>query len=740
MPKASDHARKDAQKPAEVEPVDAVGMSEVDLVAWVLECKKKFKKVYEEVHAQWEENWDAYQNELDYSDREDWQAKVVMPKIRSTVKKATSMVRHLLLASGDYLLWEPVQDSKEEQAISEFGNDAEHAKLTKLAVEHHHQEARFLPVTMEVVEGAFALGLWWGKLGFEPVMRVRTESVANPTIDEKGNPVMVLDEKAIDWAVIRKRLKQRDYDPKIIAAIDHAVEAGASLEPPLALIPDVTWEIEQVERSVARLAYSAVDPRNLFTDANHKSFVESSETTLDEIQDTLEADPGRYNPEQVKKLRDMDYGDASEVDEDRLRRVGLGNEKDSHRKTVHLDEYWGDLIDSDGKLVKRNCRVVVANELHVLNYPTAEDPDSMNNPYWHQKPPYLGMVPLPQVGRLEGTAIAEHSIKLWKAINDMVNLELDNLVMRLLRLPQVKVDWLENPEDAESLIPGRPIWLNEDATGPAVIDTPLADVPQSAKYLGEYLDRAYQNGTMITDALMGLMNQRGGTTLGEIEHNTAEGASYMETVARAVEEYIEEAGEMTRQLIIQYGFGPDADPVLLRKFERQFDDFSEMPAAQRVQFLQSDMDVKSTGISGYFRMADVMKRVIDLVTIASRWEPLGMIMDKYATAQRIFKASGLEDPEELLLDEDVAKQLQDAMLQKISGGNPPPGDVLAQFIQSLPEQWQPMLIEAMQRMMGQAQGGAAPPGQGTGAPPTNMPPPTTGQPVATGMMPGGVNA
>lgn len=126
---------------------------------YVISWRNQLRMYRYEKLAVWNECWQLYRGQEDWSDKEDWQSKIVLPKSFSSVKQATNVIKRLLSAS-----------KKPWQCESENPNDQvnnirceQMTYLTRVFME----KANFLYEFSEALECSFIMGcgivkIWWG--------------------------------------------------------------------------------------------------------------------------------------------------------------------------------------------------------------------------------------------------------------------------------------------------------------------------------------------------------------------------------------------------------------------------------------------------------------------------------------------------------------------------------------------------------------------------------------------------
>lgn len=107
----------------------------------------------------WNECWQLYRGQEDWSDKEDWQSKIVLPKSFSSVKQATNVIKRLLSASKKP--WQLESENPNDQV-----NNIRCEQMTYLS-RVFMEKANFLYEFSESLECSFIMGcgivkLWWG--------------------------------------------------------------------------------------------------------------------------------------------------------------------------------------------------------------------------------------------------------------------------------------------------------------------------------------------------------------------------------------------------------------------------------------------------------------------------------------------------------------------------------------------------------------------------------------------------
>lgn len=126
---------------------------------YVISWRNQLRMYRYEKLAVWNECWQLYRGQEDWSDKEDWQSKIVLPKSFSSVKQATNVIKRLLSASKKP--WQCESENPDDQA-----NNIRCEQMTYLT-RVFMEKANFLYEFSEALECSFIMGcgivkIWWG--------------------------------------------------------------------------------------------------------------------------------------------------------------------------------------------------------------------------------------------------------------------------------------------------------------------------------------------------------------------------------------------------------------------------------------------------------------------------------------------------------------------------------------------------------------------------------------------------
>lgn len=211
------------------------------------------------------------------------------------------------------------------------------------------------------------------------------------------------------------------------------------------------------------------------------------------------ADEGIYDREAVDQLIGVMFtrhDDEELSDEDRNQDEST---EPSFRKRVVIDEFWGTILDNDGRIAHRNVVAAVANERFLIRPPEP-------NPFWHQESPFIA-APLVRVPHsVWHKAIFDHASDLNIAINELFNLMLDGGIASVHGIKQIRIEDLEDPGQIEGGIKqGTTLAVKQTLPHNAKVLEMVTEgeVPPDAMNMYEMLNREFNAASFTNDLKMG---------------------------------------------------------------------------------------------------------------------------------------------------------------------------------------------------------------------------------------------
>jgi len=276
-----------------------------------------------------------------------------------------------------------------------------------------------------------------------------------------------------------------------------------------------------------------------------KYIIEYKEMTLAELRamvDHVNKSAGSeiFDTAEVDKIEE----DFTKLEQDHQRRKSMGVGQYSHvDKRVGIWEFWGSVISKDGKDIEENRLMMLANDKYLIR--------NQENGYNHKKPPYILTVPLTYPHRgFAGISLVEPMAKLQYAFNNILNLFMDNLNFSVNKMFEYNPTSLQNPKAILTIWPGKTIAKTVDT--PVLQEVMTTNVAKDAVYGLDVLSREMQEGTAVTEFLMGMPGKKA-KTLGEVEIKTSESQGLFDIIARDLEENsLKPLLEMSYDLMVQF--------------------------------------------------------------------------------------------------------------------------------------------------------------------------------------------
>jgi hypothetical protein len=396
-------------------------------------------------------NWRAYHAEGDWSHKQKGQSKEYLPKVAMAIEQFSSFIKRALVSFGDYF-------------------------------------------DVELPDG--------------PLLSRDARKLLMSQLEDCGPPQETGD-RADFATVIADGVKTGALGSLIILKIhgcmkaerNFAVERGLELTTVNGLpAPQVTENLTTTETTTWKLMIDLVRAEDYFPDPTGKGLGVIHEVERD-LYDVIEwAEYGIYDKQAVAQIEE-DF----QRQEDEAERARAANQdpvdSPGFRKRVVIREYWGTLLDSKGKVVKKNIVTTVANDKYLIRKPTA-------NPNWHQESPFVA-APLIRVPfSVWHKAMADHMTSLNMAQNEMFNLILDGGLASVWGTRQLHTNWLENPSQVSDGIPqGATLQVNDQCPpqGKVLETVTTGQVPPDAQQTYANLEREFQAASLTNEIALGML-------------------------------------------------------------------------------------------------------------------------------------------------------------------------------------------------------------------------------------------
>ena len=574
--------------------------------------------------AQSRRNLDAYFGRQDWSHKQSGQSQEFLPKVAMALEQFRSFVKRALVDFGDWFTLEmPEVPGLEPTDIAKFLS----AKIDTLSYNSEERIDFATLVTDGITVGAL--------------------------------------ESLVIFKVHGRMAQERRF----------TVERGTEfLETPLGAIPQPVEELVQQVVEEWQLCIDLVSPTDYYPDptGNMLYEVHRVERDLWQVQALAEGDDPIYDPDIVAEIE----GSMRIPDDERRRDTHRGQDEapePSHRRKVVLDEFWGTLLDTDGRKIESNTLLTIANDQYLIRAPEP-------NPNWHGQSPFVAC-PLVRVPlSVWHKALMDHAVDLNLSLNELYNLMLDGGMASVWGTRQLKKDWLEDPRQVEDGIPfGTTLLIKEEVpAGARVLETvSTGDVPQEAMAMFNLSDREFQVASIINDLKLGVLPPKSVKATEIIEAQQGQ-AGMIDGIIRDIEDrLIEPTLRKAWLTILQHYDQFNVREVATLMGEQAALVMARMSPAQRYTTFAQGSRFKVNGLSASLARVRDFQKLLTLLEVATsnpimlqafqqRGYSFGKIIDRLFKTLNIDPATIEADPEE-----QAAQQAPVAQQAQPTGAAPP---------------------------------------------------------------------
>src|SRR3990167_8029953 len=405
----------------------------------------------------WDQAWTLYNGQYDWIGKENWQAKINIPKVREVVDTATASFRRALIRMKRFY--------------------------------HIESETR-----LGIEKGMFTMNLiyyWLDQINFIEEFTTGLKSgLITSTIIYK-----------VWWNWVTDH--QPRFEDKLVKEpiLELGLKIGERVVP--------TQELITSARTRGILGLKAVDPFNMWVGPKSNPYrIEKATVGLPYLVEMQEK--GFYSKDAVDRLTSRTGARIDTYQEAIRKGEHPDNFLSKYNRPIDIYHYWGDIYNAEGKVIAHNGTYTVGDKDIVLRKPIV-------NPFLHGHDPYVIGTPYIVPFSTYNRGIVEDIIGIAKMITELSCLIIDGAQFDALQAFEGDVDLLTDPRQAKrGLYPG--VFFNtksfENPSNKNVI-RPIATgkIPNLAIQVVGMLDREQQLSTNVTNALKG--QSIGSDTLGE---------------------------------------------------------------------------------------------------------------------------------------------------------------------------------------------------------------------------------
>lgn len=447
----ADRGTRTRRQPGDDRPIG--GGSDITVLTAVREFKREAEMAKRTRMIKNKRNRRAYLGEQDWSHKIKGQSREFLPKVPMAVEQFATFCKRALVAFGDWFQVEippggPLSDQEIRRLLLSFLRDCG----PKLETGDH---ADFATVVADSLKSGTLESLIVLKIHGSMVTKKRFEpGIKYGEINGMAAPIETMEtKKRTAWQLLIDLVRTEDWFPD---------PTGRGL-----------YAIHQVERDLSDLV--------------------------------AWADAGIYDKQAVAQIEE-DFSDIDEEAELARARNQDVSSPPSFRKRVVIDEFWGTLLDSRGRVVKENCVCAVANDRYVIRPP--ED-----NPFWHGESPFVSAPIIRVPHSTWHKAMADHMTDLNLAMNELYNLMLDGGLASVWGTRQLRTEYLDEAS-LKTVSDGIPQGATLQVTtsmpaGMKVLETVTdGEVPKDAINMFQITDREFQTAGLVDDLKLGQLPQK----------------------------------------------------------------------------------------------------------------------------------------------------------------------------------------------------------------------------------------
>ena len=606
----------------------AVGEEETDIMQVSLEYFKEADNARRPLKKTWDRVWDLYNNYYDYSKKASWQSKGFIPKISGALRVGTALLKKALIRAKDFF-----------------------------TVETSYKE--YQQYTYPIVKN---LMMWVNKIGF---VNTFVESLTAGMLSS----LMVF---KVYWKTSEP--EQNELNGSVLGAVENVVEDKKSAKDK---INDLLVNIGLKDGKPSRkgeLRIVAIDPFDFWLDPSGRNKYQIHRILMDlaDIVVLAEDPKNKYEKAEIDLIKE-DFR-RQELDYQKAVREGKGipTTTTSFRKQVEVMEYWGDIMDGEGRYVHRNVTWSIANMKYIIRKPIA-------NPFDHGMSPFVWGPLVLKPFSVYHKGFFEDGYAIAYNETEIMNMALDTNAFAGAKAFEIDLDIVYNPEEFKNgIYPGKVYRKRTGGQGQQMIrELSLGNVNPQLLRLYQEIDREWQNSTGLTEFITGKPATRGRPTATETVTKGQQAQSIIEDLATDMEEKIlSPLFERAFQVCFQYQ-RDFTDPVL-KDFADKLQMLAGSDVKERRRILYDKLFLfKVSGLSTVLAKAGEMQKAMQFLDIIGK---VPQFVAKVNVDNILAKmVDGFNwDAKEVLLPEGVQNPPppqpgQPGQMPPGQGGQPPPG-------------------------------------------------------------------
>lgn len=380
-------------------------------------------------------------------------------------------------------------------------------------------------------------------------------------------------------------------------------------------------KLKKIEQKYCRLSLENVNQFNYYPDPKpgRNKLYEIEDMWVDyyEMMKNAEGEDAIYDLEMCKKVEHK-MDDDSEEKFDQMRRTNQNEVSHSFRGRVKLTEFWGTILDINGKVLHENCVVTLANDRWLIRKPTP-------NPYWHQQSPYVTAALLKSPDGTWPKALADAGTKYNIAANELFNLMLDGAMRSVNGIGQIHQDWLEDPAQVEGGVrPGTYLGVNAQCPpGGKVIEQLITgSVPPDSMNLNNLLQQEFNRAMLTSDIRQGMQPRKDVPATQIVEASQTITSTFRGMSQQVEQAWIQRILELAWQVTCQFSDDMNPDEIRAILDQDEADQFLALSAEERFAATVEGLKFNVYGISLSIQRQADYRKVMTLMQTIGASEPM----------------------------------------------------------------------------------------------------------------------
>lgn len=395
-------------------------------------------------------------------------------------------------------------------------------------------------------------------------------------------------------------------------------ETSFVVEPGEPIVDPTTFQVTQEsvlkakDHKVWRPRIDLIRSEDYLPDPTGRGLYKIHEVERDFHEVVAMAEAGIYDLEIVNQIHE-DF--EKEADQKRTERERAQSEATPprFRRRIVISEYWGSLLDNDGRIAHRNIVCALANKKYLIRKPET-------NPFWHGDDPFVDSSILRVPHSVWHKALYDHASSLNIALNEIFNLMLDGGIAQVWGIKQIRMDDLADPSQVSGGIP-QGVTLAVKSTLPynakVIEQVSEGEVPPDAKAIFEMLNSEFAQASLSNELKLGGFPQRNVKATEVVEQSQSQAVT-LDSIASDIENEL--VSELLRKLwlvILQNADDLEQEDIVAAVGPQTALVMSRMTPQERFSLFAKSVTFKVFGLSATLGKARDFQKLMALLQVVS---------------------------------------------------------------------------------------------------------------------------